>query len=217
MNSLIFFTTFIFLTNLSCTNKQTSKDPTYFEGKVEYKFEVTPIGSRFDIPTLQRLAGSGNTLFFKEGNFLHISEDGIVEKDIYNKEENKFYFKKSGNDTLFWFNCAKSGEKILDFSFTAKKENILGIQCDELIIHYKSKIVTDYYNSDSLKINPHWLKDYFLDEENLIDEKEKAIYLKRKIQYPDFILTETATKISWEKVNTQSFTIPPGTILSEQK
>jgi hypothetical protein len=189
----------------------------YFEGKVTYKFDFVSKDERIDARNLENIFGDGYTLSFKEGNYYHIYEGGQMEFDIYNKADNKAYFKKRGNDTIFWYDCGLTGDKILKFVLTEKKENILGLACDELVIQFPDKTESHYYNADSIATDPGWFKRFTLDGENLIDEKEKSIYLKNKIDYPSFLFTQTATKISRERIDNKIFQIPPGVILSEQK
>jgi hypothetical protein len=125
--------------------------------------------------------------------------------------------KKRGNDTIFWYDCGLAGDKINKSLFTKKKETILGITCDELIIRYEDRTESQYYNSDSISINPSWFKRFTLDRENYIDEKEKSIYLKNKIDYSYFSFTQTATKISRGHIDNKIFEIPSNAILFEKK
>lgn len=192
-------------------------DNNYFEGRITYKHEIVSKNSELDSSLLIKILGRGSTLFFKEGNFLHKYDGGLFKQDLYNKKNNKIYITKVDSDTTFWSDCGMPGDTILNFSFTPKKEKILGIDCDELIIYFKNKTESDYYNSDSIRINPDWLKNFKFDGENLIDQKEKAIFLKHKTEYPNFILVETATGFYREKLDESIFEIAPNQILIEQK
>jgi hypothetical protein len=204
----------ILMIAISCTNAQTKK---YFEGKITYKFSLVSKNEKIDTNYLKNIFGNGSTLIFKQGNYYHKFEGGLMEFDIYKKEDNKYYLKKRGNDTLFWYDCGSAGDKIEKFLFSAKKENILGVTCDELIIQYNDKTESHYYNPDSISINPDWFKRFTLDGENIIDEKEKSIYLKRKVENSYFLLTETATKVRRERIDDKIFEISPTAILSERK
>ena len=217
MNSIIISTVLILLTSISCSTEYKSSNSEYFEGNVTYKHDIFSKNTMLDSSALRSMFGFGSTLTFKEGSYLHKYDGGLINEDLYRKEDNKMYFKKFGSVTTFWVDCGTPGDKIIKFAFTPKKEKILGIECDELMIYYQNKIVSDYYNSDSLKINSEWFKRYVLDGEYIIDQKEKSISLKHKTEYANFIIIETATKIHRENVNDSSFNIASNEILVEQK
>jgi hypothetical protein len=67
-----------------------------------------------------------------------------------------------------------------------------------------------------LPIDPAWFKHYTSDGENLIDEKEKAIYLKNITEFPAFFIQETAIKITRKKIADKVFDLPANAILSEE-
>jgi hypothetical protein len=188
----------ILLATVSISNAQAKK---YFEGIVTYKFDVVSKNEKLDAKKLENIFGNGSTLIFKEGNYYHKYDGGLTEFDMYKKEVNKAYVKERGNDTIFWYDCGLVGSKIEKFLFVAKKEKILGISCDELTIKYSDKAERHYYNSDSLPINPDWFKRFTLDGENIIDQREKSIFLKRQLDYPYLLFTEVAVKIARQRVD----------------
>jgi hypothetical protein len=196
------------ITFSSC--KQHNSQAKYFEGSVTYKFDVSPYE---DSSNLFKQFGRGGTLLFKDGNFFHKYDSCIYATDIYNKEENKMYIQKAYSDTTLVIDCGLSGSEIKSLTLNSKKETILGILCDELIIHYEGKTVVDYFNPDTLTINPEWFRKFNFDEEYRIDKKEKSIFLKRRIVYPEYTITQTATNISVEAIDSKIFTVSPKAIL----
>jgi hypothetical protein len=209
--------TFIFALLLMLLCNAQGQKANYFEGIVKYQFNLISKTSELDSTTLKQFFGTGSTLAFKQGNYYHSYDGGVLEFDFYKKSDNKMYFKKRGNDTIFWVNCGVQGDKISKFEFTAKKKKVMGIGCDELIIHYPDKIVSHYYNENSMGINPAWFKNYTMDGENLIEEKERAIYLKSKVEYGAFTVIETAIKVSRKKVSDNIFELPVNAILMRQQ
>lgn len=137
----------------------------------------------------------------------------MFEFDLYNKADNKMYLKKRNNDTIYWSDCGIPGKKIKNFKFTAGKENILGIVCNQLIIQYEKTAQVHYYNSDSILTNPAWFTNFKLDGENVIDQKEKSIFLKSENEYDHFTMISRAVKISREKIPEKIFKIPANAIL----
>lgn len=199
---------------ISCTNAQKKE---YFEGKITYKVDLISKNQKIDTNNLKDIFGTGSTLTFKTGDYRYDFMGGRIEFIMYKKEDNMSYIKNRGNDTIFWYNCGLTGDKIENLLFSAKKENILGITCDELIIKYKDRTESHYYNSDSISINPDWFKRFTRDGENIIDEKEKSIYLKQKIEYPYMLVMQTAIKVKREHVDDKIFEISPTAILSERQ
>jgi len=184
----------------SCDQSKTTRK--YFEGAITYKHEVFPIE---DSLSLFNQFSHGTTLSFKDGNFFHKYEDGIYSSDVYIREENKMYIKKRGSDSILIIDCGITGSKIISMKLIPNKETILGIKCNELTIIYKEKTIVDYYNSDTLSIDPDWFKEFKFDDEYITDQKEKSIFLKRKIIYPEFTIIQTATNISSKPVNSKLF------------
>jgi len=210
MKNKIFYSLILlgFLAFNSC--KQNSSQQKYFEGSVTYKFEVSPYQ---DSTGLFSQFGRGGTLFIKDGNFFHKYEGSIYAGDIYNRDVNKMFLQKAHTDTTLVIDCSLSGSEIQSLTLNPKKEKILGIPCDELIIRYKEKTVIDYFNPDTLAIDPEWFRKFNFDEEYKIDKKEKSIFLKRKIIYPEFTLTQTATSISPGNIDPKLFKVSTKAIL----
>jgi len=208
-NSLLSFT---FLLVSVVTNAQN-----YFEGKIVYEHKFKAKVSNINLQVLKNYLGNGSTLLFKQGNYYHKYNGGQYEFDLYIRTDNKAYLKKRNNDTIFWSDCTRPGDEILDFKFIPKKEKILGITCNQLVIKYKGRSEVHYYNSDSVLTNPEWFKDFERNGQNRIDEKEKSIFLKNESEFEKFIMISSAIKISREPIDEKIFTIPASAILVEMK
>ena len=173
--------------------------------------------AKVDSNRLKTVFGEGALLYFKEGCYYHHYYGGLMEFDFYRKYDNKLYAKYRGNDTLYWTDCGKLGSRIKGFSFSKGKETLLGVNCDELIIQYNDRVETHYYNAEFLLTNPIWFKQFTLNGENIIDEKERSIYLKGKSDYRDFLFIETAVQLHKVAVDSQLFEVPHHFILREQQ
>ena len=189
----------------------------YFEGKISYKFTFKSDKIANSEKLLTPIFGNGSILYFREGNYRHEYDGGLFEFDLYRKADNKFYQKKWNNDTIYWNDCGIPGEKVQDFQFTPKTDTILGIICDRLFIKYNDNSEIHYYNSDSIRTNPVWFENFIFNDENLIDRKEKSIYLKNEQFFDSFTIIENATKITTEVISTDKFKLPTNPILVYQK
>ena len=106
---------------------------------------------------------------------------------------------------------------MLKFEINPKKEKVLEIECDELVTYYDNKIVSFYFNPDTLRIDPNWYKHFTTANKNFNSQKMKSIYLKYKAEYPDFIVTVTATSLKWQELENKLFLVPKNKILIEDK
>ena len=201
----------------ACSLRSGKVDTKYFEGKVFFKNAYIIKTNKVDFVYLDKIFGKTAELSFKEGNFLEKYDAGFMSSQLYNRHDNKTYINRNQTDTLHWFDCGQPGQKMLHFKINPKKEKILGINCDELITYYANKTVSFYFNSDTLKINPDWYKSFTLSNKNLNTQKMKSLYLKYKIEYPDFIATVTATSILWQTIDNKIFSAPTNKILIEDK
>ncbi|HET9826284.1 MAG TPA: hypothetical protein VFP87_13180 [Chitinophagaceae bacterium] len=200
-----------------CSLATLSQTKTYFEGTITYKFSFEAKEIPDPGKSLTPYFGEGSTLFFKEGNYRHEYHGGLIEYDVYNKKDNKMYLKKRNNDTLYWRDCSLREDSIKNLLFDPKADTVMGITCDRLLIQYRGNSEIHYYNSDSIRINPIWFENFKLNDEYLIDRKEKSIFLKSVTLFDHFTLIETAIKINSEPISIDKFKLPVNAILAAEE
>ncbi|MEO7046138.1 MAG: hypothetical protein ABI091_12585 [Ferruginibacter sp.] len=208
MNNIIILSLIIILSNIAEPKEQKPSDTKYFEGIISYKSDFIKKTNKFDSATIALIAGRPNTFYTKEGNLLTTIENGITTRLLYRKDQNKFYREKFNSDSVYWTRCDQPGQKILKFTKISKVEKIMGIECDELKVYYENKTVSYYYNSDTLKLNPEWHKEFTFYNQDFYSQEMKSYYLKSVVELEDFISIETATKISTQKLSDNVFKIP---------
>jgi hypothetical protein len=213
MNRKMTSTTFVALICISIACRSQDLPNKYFEGSITYKIDIVLKTQRVDSISLRKLFGTKSVLYFKEGNFVEEYQNSLVKHQLYRKEDNKLYFRKHKTDTTLWMDCSKSNDTKFIFYASPKKEKIVGVNCSQLTITTDEKIVTDYYNQELFKTNPVWFKDFKLDNQNIVEQKEKAVCLKHKIEYPDFIIIATATSYTKKKINDSVFELGSEEIL----
>ena len=213
MNRIITLTVSMVVLLFACSLTSTKSDNPYFEGKISYDYDFIIKDTTRKTLFFKTLYPTKSVLTFKDGNSIEEYEGGESIYDLYIVNQNKFYTKRNPSDTLFWFDCGGPGEEILSMKVNSNNENILGIKCNELLITYKKKTVTYWYNQDTLKINPDWFKRLTYTNRDITSKKVGAICLKVKVEYPDYILMQTATSISIEKINSEVLTLPANAVL----
>ncbi len=86
-----------------------------------------------------------------------------------------------------------------------------------MVTYYDNKTISYYYNSDSLKINKEWFKDFNFFNKNFITQQMGTLYLKCKMEYPQVIFSINASAISHERIDNSFFEIPKNVILIEDQ
>lgn len=205
--SLGLLATFLFT---GCSNK---KEEVYFEGTILYTHNIKLKTDKLRMSYLDSIIGSKAFLYYKNGSYYEIYDKGFPLEEIYNVSENKIYFKKNLSDTLFWSDCKEPPKPMERYEINKGKEVINGITCDEYITYYKNKTVTFYFNPDSFKIDPAWYKDFTVGNKNVNSERMGAMYIRYVMEYPDFIVSITASEITKKPINDSLVKIKPGRII----
>lgn len=213
----VIFALLVFTISLACSSSQKDKSNEYFEGIITFKNEYILKTGKVDSAYLKKIFGKNAKLTFKQGNYLESYDGGIFVEQIYIQNENRTYVKENQSDTLLWYACNRPGDKMLRSEINRKKEIILGIVCDELVNYYPKKTVRYYFNSDTLKIDPDWYRNFTDFNKNINASKMKAVYLKYSLEYPDFIVSTVATSITWKRIENSIFSISKNKILIEDK
>jgi hypothetical protein len=190
----------------------------YFEGSIHYVYTVKVKSKKINSERMQQALGNGSVLIFKDGNFRHNYDGGAFEFDLYTKADNRLYMKKRSNDTIYWYDCSKGGGKsIKNLKVSAQKKNLLGTLCDQLSIQYSDHSVVEYYNADSILIDPQWFVEFKRNDQYKVDAIERSIFLRSEINYPVVNVISEAIKVQRKTVSINVFEIPGGAILVEKK
>ncbi|RAV97710.1 hypothetical protein [Pseudochryseolinea flava] len=187
----------------------------FFEGKILYTFEVKSKSLDVDVNDLQTTVGNGSTLYFKDGNLRRDYDGSSTEFEMYRSKENRLYVKKRTNDTIFWYDCSLEGiESIKDLQISKQKEKVLGVSCHKLKIRYTDYYTTEYYNSDSIVIDPLWFANFKRDDHYKIAAIEKSLFLRSDTEFPMFTVVIRATRVDHVTLSDDVFKIPSNAIVS---
>jgi hypothetical protein len=200
---------------VSCDSKPVQKD--FFEGKIHYVISVTSKTDEIDKSYFTDAVGTYTDFYFKEGNYKQLYNADSLKEETYLASSNIAYIKPTYSDTLWERDCSKSVGAILKFTINKNKEKVMGIMCDELVTKYQNKTLTYYYNSDSVKINPKWFKNYNRNNKNFTSETMGSLFLKCKMEFKLSIVEMTATDIAHEKVDDNIFRISKKSIILKEQ
>ena len=189
-------------------------DAQEFEGKIVYDNVYRSKLPNVADEQLTAMLGSSQDYLIKDGNYKSITNDTMMQWQLYRSEENKLYMKMSGVPVIFWSDGAENRDSIIRTEIRKGAETILGHTCDELILTCKSG-VQKYYFSRKIKLDPKVFVQHKFGNFNEVVSHTKAIPLKIIIETPQFSLTSTVTQILPSKLEQKEFELPQGSQLQK--
>lgn len=187
-----------------------------FEGEIVYKNVCMSSKPDWKIEYCQLITDSIQNFYYKNGSYKFSHPDN-QNWTIFKQEEGKIYTKtKKGK--IFWSYSNSSNDSIVKATINKKVLNILGYDCDELILETLNSIQKYYYNS-KFSVNPELYKNHKNGNLYYITSMTKSIPLKTVfiIENEGLILESTALKINIGIIDKINFLIPNDLELVERK
>ncbi|RAR50842.1 hypothetical protein [Flavobacterium lacus] len=178
-----------------------------FEGEIVYKNVCKSNKPDWKIEYCQLITDSIQNFYYKNGSYKY-SHPKNENWTIFKQKENKIYTKtKKGK--IFWKYTNSYNDSIVNVTINKKVLNILGYDCDELILETISGIQKYYYNS-KLSINPELYKNHKYGNLYSITLITKSIPLKTIfiIESQGLVLESTAIKLDIDIIDKKIFLIP---------
>jgi hypothetical protein len=180
-----------------------------FEGKIFYASTCKSKNPKMTDQQWTSMMGSTQEYLIKGGDYKSIANGTLVQWQLYINKDNKLYNKMSNSETAFWIDASVQGDEILKVEVNKNVTEILGYQCDEVILTCKSGVQKYYFNS-KLSANTklftnhkfgNWY-DYLL--------KANSLPLKSIIETAQFSIESVATEVKSMKLDTKTFELPAG-------
>lgn len=132
-----------------------------------------------------------------------------IEWFMYLDKPNRLYCKLPQKDTIFYFDCSKEDRnlKIKKIYKLSQKKNILGHDCNQLIVESTMGKET-YYYSPQLKLNPQYFSRYRLWGRNVVCQNAQSVFLETSSDNGSIIEIHKATKIDRKKIDDRTFELP---------
>ena len=209
----------LLLTLCSCEQKPKK----YFEGVIKYKQEYTLKSDQLTYESAEQSFAKTIELYIKDCDNVHISTGGRIAEEWTIKTDSGVYIREHSSETYRYLPSKWNSLKDLSdwnakndrpkdsalYILTQKKETILGILCDELIIKNKTGSVTFYFNNDTLNLCSDWYANNRLVWFNhFYVDKINSIYLKLTLENKHWSSTRIATSIEHKKLDPTFFQIP---------
>lgn len=181
-----------------------------FEGKITYTLSYKSNISQMTDAQWSSMMGSVQEYYIKGGNYKSVLNGTIMQWQLYSNAENRLYSKMSNSETAFWNDGSSNPDVVLEVKLNRNAIDILGYNCDELILICKSG-VQKYYFSSKLAV------DFLLYEKhkfgNWYDylKESKAVPLKSISQNAQFTMESVAVEVKEMKLNEEVFQLPQNT------
>ena len=89
--------------------------------------------------------------------------------------------------------------------------------CDQLKVEYDNHTTFEYYNADSIRIDPGWFADFKRGDQYKIDDIQRSIFLRSERHYPAAVIISEAVKVQPELLDAALFEVPREAILLQVK
>lgn len=190
-----------FLTTISISYGQD------FEGKVVYKNDYKSKIANVTNEQFSSMMGTTQEYFIKGGNYKSITNGTFAQWQIYINTDNKLYNKISNSPTILWNDGAVNPDEVVKAEVNKEVIDILGYNCDELILTCKSGVQKYYFNS-KLKVNPTLFEKHKFGNWNEVISRTNSLPLKMIIDSTQFTLECMVTEIIPMKLDDKMFELP---------
>ncbi len=180
-----------------------------FEGKIIYTNSYKSKNINMTDQQWTTIMGSSQEYLIKGGDYKSIANGTLVQWQLYINKLNKLYNKISNNETAFWNDASVQDDEVLNIEVNKKVIEVLGYECDEVILTCKNGIQKYYFNS-KLLVNTKLFKNHKFGNWYAYLSKANSLPLKSIIETAHFTLESIATEVKPMKLDLKIFELPTG-------
>lgn len=181
-----------------------------FEGEIIYSNHFTSKMQNFTDEQLGAMIGTKQEYLIKGGNYKSFLNGQSITMQLYDYKTNRIYNRKSNSDTLYWFDASKNTDEVVNFEVKKNAEQILGNNCDAIIMKTKTGTTTIYYAS-KYKVDSRIYENHHYSNWAFYVGKTKSLPLKTIVETNQFKMESTATEIKPIELGDDYFNIDPKT------
>jgi len=159
---------------------------------------------------LEAMIGNKQEYLIKGGNYKSFLNGQSITMQLYDYKTNRIYSRKPKSDTLFWFDASTNTDEVVSFEIKKNVEEILGNQCDAIIMKTKTGTTTIFYSS-RFKVDSKIYENHHYGNWAFYVGKTKSLPLKTIIETNSFRMESTATEIKSLELESDYFNIEPKT------
>jgi hypothetical protein len=182
-----------------------------FEGEIVYQNTYKSHIPSLSDQQLTDMIGSRQEYYIKKGNYKTVTNGNYAQWQLYVNSDNKLYSKVINTDTLLWNDGSVNNDEVLSFTLNKNAINILGYDCDELILTCKSGIQKYYFNS-KISVDSKLYKNHRYGNWSEYLSKSNALALKMVMDNAQFSFESVATEIKPMPIGDEFFQLPAGAI-----
>lgn len=178
-----------------------------FEGEIIYNVTYKSANPQLKPEQLSAMMGNTQTYSYSGGNYKSAVNGQMMQWQIYVKADNKLYSKMATSPSILWNDAAVQSDEVISAKINKGVVEVLGYQCDELVLECKSGIQKYYFNS-KLAVDPAlFVKHKFGNWYDFVS-RAKALPLKMIINNGQFEINSVATKVTPKKIDASVFALP---------
>jgi hypothetical protein len=179
----------------------------HFEGKVIYENKYKSKMPNVTDEQFNSMMGNTQEYLIKGGNYKSSSNGTYFQWQLYINNDNKLYNKMAHSPTILWNDGSANPDEVVKAEINKGVTEILGYQCDELILTCKSGI-QKYYFTSKLAVDPKLFEKHKFGNWNEVMSRTKALPLKMVIDTPQFSIESLAKEVVATKVDDKVFELP---------
>lgn len=181
----------------------------YFEGKILYSNTYKSKNMLMPSAMWNSMMGSKGEYYIKGGNYKLESNGTLNQWQLYIQADNMIYSKISSSSSIYYNEGGEQKDEIHDFELNKNALEVLGYNCDEIILTCKSGIQKFYFN-EAIAVDPKLFEKHkFVNWYDYIKEA-KALPLKRIVNSTHFTMESIATEIIPMELDDSMFKLPEG-------
>lgn len=185
-----------------------------FEGKILYDNTYKSKNILMPSAMWNSMMGSKGEYFIKGGDYKLESNGSLNQWQLYVNKDNMIYSKISSSSSIYFNEGAIQKDEVHNFELNKNAIEILGYQCDEIILTCKSGEQKFYFNAE-LAVDPSLFEKHkFVNWYDYIKEA-KALPLKRIVNTSHFTMESIATEVVSMKLEDAMFVLPEGADLKK--
>nr|WP_288833671.1 hypothetical protein [uncultured Flavobacterium sp.] len=181
-----------------------------FQGQIVYQNTYTSKLPNVTSEQFSTMMGSTQNYIIKDGDYKSSTNGTMFQWQLYINKDNKLYNKMSNSETVFWNDGATNPDGILKIEVNKGVTEVLGHECDEIVLTCKNGIQKYYFNS-KISVEPSFFTGHLFGNWYDYLKVAKALPLKMVIENAQFTMTSIATEIKEMKLDAKEFQLSENT------
>lgn len=170
-----------------------------FEGKITYSNTYKSETPQMTNQQWQTMMGGIQEYYIKNGDYKSVSNGSLLQWQLYVNSENRLYVKMANSEAAFWNDGGINLDPVLKVELNKSATQVLGYDCDELILTCKSGIQKYYFNA-AIKVNTALFEKHKFGNWGAILKISKSLPLKMLVSNAQFTMESIATEVKEMKL-----------------